>query len=40
MRVGALLVLIALMMGLFTIRIYKLQSAMTEEAIQEANSIY
>ena len=39
-RVSALLVLIALLMGLFTIRIYKLQSSMTEEAIQEANSIY
>lgn len=39
MRILSLLVLVALVVGIFSLRVYKLQAAQTEETIQAANSI-
>jgi len=38
-RIGAFVALIALILGLYTLRVYKLQTAMTEEEIELADSL-
>lgn len=39
MRIVSLVVLVALVLGMFSLRVYKLQAAQTEETIRAANSI-
>ncbi len=38
-RIGAFMVLIALVMGLFTVRLYKIQSTVDETTLQQADSV-